>query len=551
MSVLFKQVLAINFIFFFQFNAINQVHAQEKTFKTVTINGKEWTAENLNTSKFNNGDLIKQVRTAKEWNDAFAAKEPVWMYFENNPSNGNKYGRIYNYYAIIDPRGLAPVGFHIPSKNELIELAKVEASQLKSKTDWYAVKNKCKKTETFTNYDNEGVAFTDVRNVYVDGDCQLDGSGNNETGFNAFPSGSIGALGSPIAFKKEVSYWSATAGGSWKLQPNGTAQWYLKISWDEDNASVVNGSSTQGHYVRFVNGKTEQEIEMENQLIRKREDSIRAIKLKEQARLQKRIDSLNQIKKRQEDSINALFEMEQRRLYLIEERRVDSIRAVERKLAERKERRLNRKQHIRLNYWGIGLGIQNIRETQDLLNSNAWKYVSREGLSSEGNPVDGSGFGYSFFIGKRIASIVGIEFMLSEYVDGTYQSTAESTSLYGQSKPSSALLKHTFYSIGPVLTIPFAKSNIDVKYLFSNSRALFREPNGTEVIKNINTTSGTIIGVGLRIPLGGGEEFGNGKISLGQLGFYYDMYKFNYNYSFGTLPAYNTAFTIKYVNTIN
>jgi hypothetical protein len=104
------------------------------------------------------------------------------------------------------------------------------------------------------------------------------------------------------AFKKEVGYWSSTSGGQWKLQPTGNAQWFLKISWDEDYASVVNGSSTQGHYVRFVYGKSEQEIEMENRIIKKREDSIKLIKLKEQAVIQKRIDSLNQIKKRQEDS---------------------------------------------------------------------------------------------------------------------------------------------------------------------------------------------------------------------------------------------------------
>lgn len=551
MSVLMKSTLVIHFFIFLQFINLNPVYAQDKEYKTVNINGKDWMVENLNTTRFNNGDAIKQVRTTKEWNDAFTRNEPVWMFFENNPLNGNKYGRIYNYYAIIDPRGLAPAGFHIPSKNELLELTKIEAKQIKSKSDWYAVKNKCKKTETFTNYDNEGVAFTDVRNVYVDGDCQLDGSGNNETGFNAFPSGRIGALGSSEAFKKEVGYWSSTSGGQWKLQPTGNAQWFLKISWDEDYGSVVNGSSTQGHYVRFVYGKSEQEIEMENRIIKKREDSIKLIKLKEQAVIQKRIDSLNQIKKRQEDSVNAIRAMEQRQLLLIEQRRTDSINAIERRIAERNERRLNRKQNIRLNYWGFGLGAQNIQKTQDLLNSNAWKYVSREGLATESKPVDGSGFGYNFVIGKRLASILGVEFMFSEYLDGNYKTTVGNINYGAQETRKPALLKHTFYSIGPVLTIPFAKSNIDVKYLFSSSRALFREPNGTEVVKNINTTSGTIMGVGLRFGLGKGEDLDNGKVSLGQLGIYYDMYKFNYNYSFGTLPAYNTAITIKYVNTIN
>jgi hypothetical protein len=41
------------------------------------------------------------------------------------------------------------------------------------------------------------------------------------------------------------------------------------------------------------------------------------------------------------------------------------------------------------------------------------------------------------------------------------------------------------------------------------------------------------------------------KISRGYIGLYYELYKFDYKYSFGTLPAYNTSFSMRYINTIN
>lgn len=42
----------------------------------------------------------------------------VWCYYENSPENRKNYGKLYNYYAVQDLRGLAPNGFHIPKENE-------------------------------------------------------------------------------------------------------------------------------------------------------------------------------------------------------------------------------------------------------------------------------------------------------------------------------------------------------------------------------------------------------------------------------------------------
>lgn len=76
-----------------------------------------WT-DNLSVSKFNNGEIILQAKTVAEWQAACKAKKPVWCYYKFNPANGAKFGKIYNYYAVIDSRGIAPKGFHIATESD-------------------------------------------------------------------------------------------------------------------------------------------------------------------------------------------------------------------------------------------------------------------------------------------------------------------------------------------------------------------------------------------------------------------------------------------------
>ena len=93
-----------------------------KTYKTVVIGTQTWMAENLNVSSFRNGDLILEAKSNEEWIAADENKQPAWCYYENDPKNGVKYGKLYNWYAVNDPRGLAPAGWHIPTDEEWNEI---------------------------------------------------------------------------------------------------------------------------------------------------------------------------------------------------------------------------------------------------------------------------------------------------------------------------------------------------------------------------------------------------------------------------------------------
>lgn len=68
--------------------------------------------------RFRNGDSIPEVRSQGEWEKAGKNKQPAWCYYEKNPANGKIYGKLCNWYAVNDPRELAPKGWHIPSDKE-------------------------------------------------------------------------------------------------------------------------------------------------------------------------------------------------------------------------------------------------------------------------------------------------------------------------------------------------------------------------------------------------------------------------------------------------
>ncbi|TRW96441.1 fibrobacter succinogenes major paralogous domain-containing protein [Flavobacterium gawalongense] len=88
-------------------------------YPTILICSQLWMKKNLNVSKYRNGDLIPQVQDATQWNNLTTG---AWCYYANQTANGTVYGKLYNWYAVNDSRGLAPAGWHIPSNNEWVTL---------------------------------------------------------------------------------------------------------------------------------------------------------------------------------------------------------------------------------------------------------------------------------------------------------------------------------------------------------------------------------------------------------------------------------------------
>ncbi len=86
--------------------------------KGVRIGLQTWEEKNLDVSTFRNGDTIPEAKTNEEWKKAVEEGKSAWCYYDNDPEKGKKYGKLYNWYAVNDPRGLAPKGWHIPNNSE-------------------------------------------------------------------------------------------------------------------------------------------------------------------------------------------------------------------------------------------------------------------------------------------------------------------------------------------------------------------------------------------------------------------------------------------------
>jgi uncharacterized protein (TIGR02145 family) len=85
----------------------------------VIIGTQTWTGCNANVSTYANGDPIPQVTDLIAWN---ALTTGAWCYYNNDPSTEATYGKLYNWYAVNDPRGLAPTGYHVPTDTEWADL---------------------------------------------------------------------------------------------------------------------------------------------------------------------------------------------------------------------------------------------------------------------------------------------------------------------------------------------------------------------------------------------------------------------------------------------
>jgi uncharacterized protein (TIGR02145 family) len=100
--------------------------------REIKIGEQIWTIDNLDVTTYRNGDLIPKVEDAEEWRNL---KTGAWCYFENNPDNNSNHGKLYNYHAITDPRGLAPEGFRIPQHYDWLLIQKF-GIRLKPRGDW-------------------------------------------------------------------------------------------------------------------------------------------------------------------------------------------------------------------------------------------------------------------------------------------------------------------------------------------------------------------------------------------------------------------------------
>ena len=170
-------------------SSCNGIH--EEGSKSVKIGTQEWSTQNLNVSNFRSGDKIPEAESAAEWAKASDESKAAWCYYKGDSNNGKKYGKLYNWYAVNDPRGLAPKGWHLPSDKEWDKLVnylggyQVAGPKMKSDTGW--------------DCDSVGDAITK--------------HADNSSGFTALPAPIRGSDGVFLNLNSEECFWSISADG--------------------------------------------------------------------------------------------------------------------------------------------------------------------------------------------------------------------------------------------------------------------------------------------------------------------------------------------------
>jgi len=92
-------------------------------YQTVQIGEQVWMAENLKVTHYNDGSEIQYVQSESSEPDVWVnLSTGAYGYYNDDPSNLNTYGNLYNWYTVDDSRGLCMDGWHVPSDEEIMEL---------------------------------------------------------------------------------------------------------------------------------------------------------------------------------------------------------------------------------------------------------------------------------------------------------------------------------------------------------------------------------------------------------------------------------------------
>jgi uncharacterized protein (TIGR02145 family) len=91
-------------------------------YHVVKIGNQIWMKENLRVSRYRNGDPIPKASNQEEWDKSYFEQKPAWCYVNDDSNTEKEYGKLYNWFAVNDPRGLAPEGYEIPTDKQWIKL---------------------------------------------------------------------------------------------------------------------------------------------------------------------------------------------------------------------------------------------------------------------------------------------------------------------------------------------------------------------------------------------------------------------------------------------
>lgn len=180
-------------------------------YATIKIGNQTWTAENLKTTRYNDGTAITNIKDISEWKNN--PGEGGWVSYNNDTANDIVYGKLYNWYAVNTGK-LCPNGWHIPTNNEWTELSDYlgnkAGTKMKSTAGWNS-----------------------------------NGNGDNSSGFSGLPGGTRNDGGTFGDFGKYGLFWSST-------ENNAVGAWFRQLDYSTNNLHSYSSYKKSGFSCRCV-----------------------------------------------------------------------------------------------------------------------------------------------------------------------------------------------------------------------------------------------------------------------------------------------------------
>ena len=165
-------------------------------YQTVKIGDQWWMAENLKVIHYRNGDSLPNVTDGGTWTYLTSG---AYCAYGNDANNVAVYGRLYNWYAVVDSRGIAPQGWHVPTDDDWKQL-EMYLGMSQADADLIGQRG----TDEGDKLKEAGTSHWNSPNT----------GATNETGFSALPGGHRYSNGNFFNLGAYANFWSSTEGTS-------------------------------------------------------------------------------------------------------------------------------------------------------------------------------------------------------------------------------------------------------------------------------------------------------------------------------------------------
>jgi uncharacterized protein (TIGR02145 family) len=195
----------------------NLIDQDGNSYKTLRVGSQEWMAENLKTNHYLNGDPIPTIENPQQW---ISLSTGAACWFNNDSSQYNcPFGKLYNWYAVNDSRGICPSNWHVPTES-----------------DWNILFNQIGGLQTGADK---------LKSTGINYWLSAPNSVSNSTGFSATGGGGRSDDGTFILFLQKGLWWTSTSAAQ-------SLAWDIQLSHNNSTISKIADTKTGGLSIRCI-----------------------------------------------------------------------------------------------------------------------------------------------------------------------------------------------------------------------------------------------------------------------------------------------------------